>query len=51
MLFANAFLDFFQEHRALNALAALKQRLASQAIVRRGGPSGPSPRASWFRVT
>ncbi|MFQ5667536.1 MAG: plasma-membrane proton-efflux P-type ATPase [Candidatus Binatia bacterium] len=37
MLLANAFLDFFQEHRALNALQALKQRLATQSIVRRGG--------------
>ncbi|HHH35591.1 MAG TPA: HAD family hydrolase [Gammaproteobacteria bacterium] len=37
MLLVNALLDFFQEHRALNALAALKQRLASQAIVLRDG--------------
>ena len=28
MLLVNAGLDFFQEHRALNALKALKQRLA-----------------------
>ncbi|WKE67005.1 plasma-membrane proton-efflux P-type ATPase [Gallaecimonas kandeliae] len=37
MLLVNAGLDFFQEHRALNALAALKQRLAKDATVRRGG--------------
>ncbi len=37
MLLVNALLDFFQEHRALNALKALKQRLASEAIVLRDG--------------
>ena len=37
MLLVNAGLDFFQEHRALNALKALKQRLAKEATVRRGG--------------
>ncbi len=37
MLLVNAFLDFFQEHRALNALAALKQRLAREALVLRDG--------------
>jgi len=37
MLFINAGLDFFQEHRALNALQALKQRLAKEATVRRDG--------------
>ena len=35
MLLVNAFLDFFQEHRALNALKALKQRLAKEVLVRR----------------
>ncbi|GBD97570.1 calcium-transporting ATPase 1 [bacterium BMS3Abin06] len=35
MLLVNAFLDFFQEHRALNALKALKQRLANEVLVRR----------------
>ena len=37
MLLVNASLDFFQEHRALNALKALKQRLAMEAIVLRDG--------------
>jgi H+-transporting ATPase len=37
MLLVNAGLDFLQEHRARNALRALKQRLSSQAIVLRGG--------------
>lgn len=37
MLLVNAFLDFFQEHRALNALKALKQRLANEVIVLRDG--------------
>jgi H+-transporting ATPase len=37
MLLVNAGLDFFQEHRALNALRALKQRLASEVIVLRDG--------------
>ncbi len=37
MLVVNAGLDFFQEHRALNALKALKQRLAVRAIVLRDG--------------
>jgi H+-transporting ATPase len=37
MLLVNAGLDFFQEHRALNALKALKQRLANEVIVLRGG--------------
>ena len=35
MLLVNAGLDFFQEHRALNALKALKQRLANEVIVLR----------------
>lgn len=37
MLLVNAGLDFFQEHRALNALAALKARLANEALVLRDG--------------
>jgi len=37
MLLVNAALDFFQEHRALNALAALKQKLALEVKVLRDG--------------
>jgi H+-transporting ATPase len=37
MLLVNAGLDFFQEHRALNALKALKQRLTAEIIVLREG--------------
>ncbi|MEJ2566379.1 MAG: plasma-membrane proton-efflux P-type ATPase [Gammaproteobacteria bacterium] len=37
MLLVNAGLDFFQEHRALNALKALKQRLTAEIIVLRNG--------------
>lgn len=37
MLLVNAFLDFFQEHRALNALQALKQTLTREVIVLRDG--------------
>lgn len=37
MLLVNAGLDFFQEHRALNALATLKAGLAKQVIVLRDG--------------
>lgn len=37
MLLVNASLDFFQEHRALNALKALKQHLAKNSIVLREG--------------
>lgn len=37
MLLVNAGLDFFQEHRALNALKALKQHLASEVVVLRDG--------------
>ncbi|RMG28353.1 MAG: HAD family hydrolase, partial [Gammaproteobacteria bacterium] len=37
MLLVNGLLDFFQEHRALNALAALKQRMAQQVTVLRDG--------------
>jgi|AMFO01.1.fsa_nt_gi ATPase, P-type (transporting), HAD superfamily, subfamily IC len=37
MLLVNAGLDFFQEHRALNALQALRQRMAREVIVLRDG--------------
>ncbi|HFD80506.1 MAG TPA: HAD family hydrolase [Gammaproteobacteria bacterium] len=37
MLLVNAALDFFQEHRALNALAALKQKMALEVTVLRDG--------------
>jgi len=37
MLLVNAVIDFLQEHRALNALKALKQHLATEFIVRRNG--------------
>jgi H+-transporting ATPase len=37
MLFINAGLDFLQEHRALNALSALKRQLANEVIVLRDG--------------
>ncbi|HTS55171.1 MAG TPA: HAD-IC family P-type ATPase, partial [Burkholderiales bacterium] len=37
MLFVNAGLDFFQEHRALSALKALKQRLANEVVALRDG--------------
>ena len=37
MLLVNAGMDFFQEHRALNALKALKQRLSAEVIVLRDG--------------
>lgn len=37
MLLVNAGLDFMQEHRALNALKALKQRLSKEVVVRRNG--------------
>ena len=37
MLLVNGLLDFFQEHRALNALKALKQSLANEVIVLRDG--------------
>lgn len=37
MLFVNAGLDFLQEHRALNALKALKQGLVKETIVKRDG--------------
>ena len=37
MLLVNAGLDFLQEHRALNALKALKKRLAAEVVVLRDG--------------
>lgn len=37
LLFLNAFIEFFQEFKAGNAIAALKERLASKARVLRGG--------------
>ena len=37
MLLVNAGLDFFQERRALNALKALKQRLANEVLALRDG--------------
>jgi H+-transporting ATPase len=37
MLLVNATLDFLQEHRALNALKALKKRMSAEIIVLRGG--------------
>ena len=37
MLFVNAGLDFYQEHKALNAIEALKKKLAKKAIVLRDG--------------
>jgi H+-transporting ATPase len=37
MLFVNAGLDFYQEHKALNAIEVLKKKLARVAIVLRDG--------------
>ncbi len=37
MLLVNAILDFMQEHKALNALKALKQKLENSIIARRHG--------------
>jgi len=37
MLLVNGLLDFLQEHRALNALKALKQQLTNEVVVRRDG--------------
>jgi H+-transporting ATPase len=37
MLMVNAFVDFYQESKALNAIAVLKQKLALQSLVRRDG--------------
>jgi H+-transporting ATPase len=35
MLFINAFVDFYQESKALNAIAVLKKKLALKALVLR----------------
>ncbi len=43
MLLVNAFLDFFQEHRALNALKALKRSLANEVLVLRDGGFTTAP--------
>ena len=43
MLLVNAGLDFFQEHRALNSLKALKQRLKAEIIVLRDGAFATIP--------
>ncbi len=37
MLFVNAILDFYQEHKALNAIEVLKSKLARKALVLRDG--------------
>ena len=37
MLLVNGLLDFLQEHRALNALKALKKQLTAEVLVRRDG--------------
>jgi H+-transporting ATPase len=37
MLFVNAGLDFYQEHKALNAIEVLKKKLARKALVLRDG--------------
>ncbi len=37
MLFVNAFVDFYQESKALNAIAVLKKKLARKALVLRNG--------------
>ncbi len=37
LLFVNAFVDFYQESKALNAIAVLKKKLARKAIVLRDG--------------
>ncbi len=41
MLMINGILDFYQEHRALNALKALKQRMTTMVMVLRDGRFGP----------
>ncbi|MGV6817753.1 MAG: plasma-membrane proton-efflux P-type ATPase [Thiotrichales bacterium] len=43
MLLVNAGLDFFQEHRALNALAALKASLENEVIALRDGKFSTIP--------
>ncbi|RMG10786.1 MAG: HAD family hydrolase [Deltaproteobacteria bacterium] len=37
MLFVNAFVDFYQESKALNAIEVLKSKLALRALVKRDG--------------
>jgi len=37
LLFVNAFVDFYQESKALNAIAVLKKKLARKAVVLRNG--------------
>ncbi len=37
MLLVNALVDFYQESKALNAIAVLKQKLALKSLVRRNG--------------
>ena len=37
MLFVNAFVDFYQESKALNAISVLKKKLARKALVFRDG--------------
>ncbi|NPA11120.1 MAG: plasma-membrane proton-efflux P-type ATPase [Epsilonproteobacteria bacterium] len=37
MLIVNAFLDFYQEHKALNAIEVLKSKLSKKALVLRDG--------------
>lgn len=37
LLFVNAFVDFWQEHKALSALKVLKEKLARKALVLRNG--------------
>ena len=37
LLFVNAFVDFYQESKALNAIAVLKKKLAQKALVLRDG--------------
>ena len=37
MLLVNAFVDFYQESKALNAIAVLKRKLALKALVKRDG--------------
>ncbi len=41
LLFTNAFIDFWQESKALNALKVLKEKLAKRAIVLREGKFRP----------
>jgi len=41
MLIINGFLDFYQEHRALNALKALKQQMSTMVTALRDGKFSP----------